>query len=303
VWVRRELHYGRQLDGGKINLTVKASTTTRLPRSASELFSLNASAAHQTTAFSGVVTVPDSPALGGSPVPWATTNSFKVIFTSPFRYGGGTLVLDLAATPQKSGAPSFWYVDHEYVFHNGMASIFGQTCSQFTAGGLSLTAESKGLQIGGTARIIAFGHPGASPLLLVGISKLQPGIDLGLIGATGCRQYVNYFSIARLQYQKVVPNFEAAFTNLFVQVPPNPALVGSLVFLQSADIETRLARSEWTNPAGLTTSNGLELRISTTSPTLGMSIVQSQEVEIGKPLPVGGRIDVERAPVIRLLYR
>ena len=73
--------------------------------------------------------------------------------------------------------------------------------------------------------------------------------------------------------------------------------------MQFADLEIYMPRSSWTNPAGLTTTNALELGLATTSPELGMSTVMSHVVGAGDPMPARGAVDVEAGPVMRFLVR
>ena len=64
-----------------------------------------------------------------------------------------------------------------------------------------------------------------------------------------------------------------------------------------------LPKSEWTNAAGMTTSNGLALTISSVPPTLGMSMVRLYAVDPAKITPGWGAVDVSKAPVIRFTYK
>ncbi|MEC8252974.1 MAG: hypothetical protein VX044_07150 [Planctomycetota bacterium] len=77
-----------------------------------------------------------------------------------------------------------------------------------------------------------------------GSSEVNPGIDLGVIGAPGCSAYTsNDLGIANLV-------LGASSVTLSVNVPNNPALSGAMLTVQSAS-------SSSTNAFGASTSNGL----------------------------------------------
>jgi hypothetical protein len=123
------------------------------------------------------------------------------------------------------------------------------------------------------------------------------------MGALGCRQYINYFLVAPLIYQPKLIDSKVVISKFVAQVPPNKSLAGTNVYLQSAESELSLDRKTWTNAAGLTTSSGLRIQLASKAPSLGLSIVRSSAVSPGKTLPDFGRVDVERAPVMRVMYR
>lgn len=304
LWFRRTLTDNSALVGGTISLTIGLAHTATAPERASMAFEANAPATSQTEVFRGSVLVPHAPALGPTPAPWSRDNAFQVAFPTGFTYRGGTLVVDIAGGPASPGGPIAWYMDHELRPHDGTATTFGTSCSNYKLqGGLNLLAEDSGLQIGGTARIMAMGRPNTRPLLLLGITPIPTGVDLAPMGAPGCQQYLSIFSSLGLSYQPPIPGFDPVFTHLLLPVPFDTSLISAQITMQTADIETSLPTSSWSNVAGLTTSNGLTLRIASTQPTLDMSVVQSAAVDPGQAIPASGRVDVERAPVFRILYR
>lgn len=300
--VRRNLD-GSPLVGGTVDWTVHLSTTATPPAEASPVFADNAAAAQQTLVFRGAVVVPDSPIPATPLDPWSPTNAFAVTFTPSvnFVYAGGTLVLDLTGTPRQAGAPHFWYVDQEEDPVQGAVTSFGLTCSTFHASGQTLTAQP-GIQIGNPLRLVGFSRPGASSLLLLG-AAIPGGFDLGVTGAPGCFQHVGAALAVGLVERGVLPNFYAACTNFELRVPPAAPLLGTSVCAQMADLETGLPKAQWTNAAGLTTSNALRLDLAKQAPALGLATVRSDEVESNKPFPDRGDVDVRRGPVLRLVYQ
>ena len=304
IQFRRSLDPNEVLEGGAVAMTVWLHEVSGVAASASSNFADNAPVAQRVEVFKGVLIVPSSPKVGSLPNAWSTANSFQIVFRTPFSYSGGTLVVELLAAPKATGTPGRWPLDCEHVTHDGMASTFGSSCSSFAmSDGLALVAEDSGLQVGGTARVLSFGRPGTRPVLLLGVTPLTQGIDLAGLGATGCFQFVDYFLSQGLVYQTPIPNFASAHAEVLLKIPLDPSLFKAQLTMQSADIETGLPQASWTNSAGLTTSNGLTLQLASTQPTLGMSTVQSTTIGLGQSAPVSGRVDVERAPVMRLLYR
>ncbi|MBL8756290.1 MAG: hypothetical protein JNK15_23545 [Planctomycetes bacterium] len=83
-------------------------------------------------------------------------------------------------------------------------------------------------------------------LLLVGFAQLPAPFDLGVFGAPGCKAYHSLdMSLGFLPYDTMAP----------IQIPNNPALVGSKVLFQGAHLHML------NNAMGVATSNALEMTI------------------------------------------
>lgn len=299
---RRDLDYAGAQRGGEMDLLVRVSSAQVAPDKAEELFAQNSGFA--SIVFQGRVVVPDSPVVGTAPVPWSAINSVVIPFSTAYPYTGGNLCVDIEGRPLTGNEPEFWYVDHELGGSGGIVTPIGKSCSSFRdASDQSLYADSMSLQIGSSMRLTGLGRPGASPLMLFGASAIPGGIDLSLIGAAGCSQYVNYFLTLGLSYRPPQQYLGGSFTHFETQIPPQKILLGAKVYVQFADLETSLPRSSWTNPIGLTTTNGLELRIALAGPSVGMSTVTSHVVGASDPMPLRGQVDVEAAPVMRVMVR
>ncbi|MCA8955094.1 MAG: hypothetical protein KDC87_03415 [Planctomycetes bacterium] len=302
--VRRNLD-GTSLVGGTIDLDVSLSTTSRLPTAASPRFADNAPSAQQVSVFSGPVVVPTSPVPTDPIDPWSAQNKVHVGFAakSAFVYRGGTLVLDLGGRPRNSGGPKFWYADFELDVAESSTSSVGVTCSRFMLEPerQTLTVQP-GIQIGNPVRFVGLSRPGARSLLLLGGQAIPGGVDLSPLGAPGCAQYVGVGALVGIVQRGTVPGFDAAFANLQLQIPFTPGLLGTSFFAQLADLETNLARSEWSNAAGMTTSNALRVDLPASAPSIGLAVVRTDEVSGTTPFPAFGEVDVRRGPVLRLLY-
>ena len=297
---RRDFSVGRSLKGGSINLQIRLSRGAREPARASRDMTKNST--QSKLVFSGDVVLPNSPALGSNRYdPWGPSNSVHIKFTKPFIYSGGALCIDITGRPVANKNPGLWRLDYELGFRGGSATPFGKSCWGMAHNGISLRANRLRLQIGSTMSVTAIGRDRASPLLLIGASDYPAGIDLSPMGALGCRRYVNYQVIVPLRYTSIGSNTKVGSLRFESVIPVNKTLLRARFFIQVVDFERNLPKSEWTNSAALTTSNGLALTIASFPPTLGMSIITSRTVGPKQPIPTTGATNVELGPVMRFV--
>ncbi len=195
-----------------------------------------------------------------------------------------------------------WFVDFETDNGDGITAQYGQSCSQFKdIDGHSASAVSRSLRIGSTAEVRGFGRPGATPMLLLGVTPYFSGIDLGFIGAPGCKKYVDHLLQFWLQYNPPLPQLDRAWVYFTAKIPNDNSLLGITAYMQFADNETALPPNQWTNPIGLTTTNGVTLQMSAMQPTLGIATVTSGDGPAGV-VPTKGLVDVGSGPILRILY-
>jgi hypothetical protein len=187
-------------------------------------------------------------------------------------------------------------VDFEYDRNGGKVVDLGTGCKMKSLGfGARAYASAQHLRIGSTAQILALGRRGTSALLILGALDHKPARSLAHMGASGCFLYVQpVLAVPVGAYSDFPFPGMPAYMDVLVQIPVSSSLMGSRTLVQFANNETMLPRSSWTNPAGMTTSNGLALTISAVPPSLGMSMVRSYAVN-----PVGncGREQGTRDPV------
>ncbi|MCB9872274.1 MAG: hypothetical protein H6837_20635 [Planctomycetes bacterium] len=294
---RRDLGDRGALRGGAVDLEVRLAAAVSGAAKTSEQFGVNRPA--PTVVFANTVAVPDSPEVGATTQPWDPRNTIRIDFSTPYPYAGGTLCIELVGRPVKGKEPVRWNVDHELAEAGGAVREFGTSCSPFAAHGSSLNAETTGLTIGSSLRLVGFGRTGSSPLLLIGARAIPGGVDLTPMGAPGCSQLVDAMAAQPLLYYPPRVEKAAAFFNFRAQVPADGSLLAARVYFQSVDIETGLPKP-WSNPAGLTTSNAVELHLASTHPVLGMAVVRATMPTASEPAT--GSVDVEAAPVMRVLY-
>ena len=140
------------------------------------------------------------------------------------------------------------------------------------------------------------------PLMVLGGSLAPIGADLSAMGATNCQLYVNYFLTLPLAYTVHKDPALPAITTFESQIPTSTGLLDLNLFAQFADDESGIAAKDRTNPAGLTTSNAVQIKIASTRPDLGMSIVTSGTIASNAGQPTRGEVNVTIGPVMRLLY-
>lgn len=299
IWLRRDAASKGALTGGTSRLTLKLSQTARLPEQASALFDQN-HGAQAAVVFQGDVTVPNSPAVVEPYDPWAAANSVRIPLQSQFAYVGGTLCIEFAGAP--NGPSRYWGVDASLEASDAAVAEIGRACP--TNGRAStLTTVGTGLsKPGGSVVLHGFGQAGGMATLMIGLTPYGSGIDLSVFGATGCMLYND----AALTF--LAPHVDRGVPGMLgagrwdLQVPADPGFGGITLRMQILTTEWALPRSQWSNAAGITTSNGIALTTSAKPPQLGMSLVTAPWSGSGE-LPASGTVDAGRGPVVRIEAR
>jgi hypothetical protein len=297
--LRRDATSKGALTGGTSRITVALSTTTRVPEHALGAFDLN-HGGNRVALFQGDVTVPSSPAVGPNHDPWSPANTVRIPLGSGFAYASGSLCIDLCGAP--AGRARYWGVDAEVEPSNGSATSVGTACPPNLRRETATVSGAGFAKPGGSLAVLAFGKPGAGAALLAGVQPYGSGIDLTPFGATGCSLYqapVLTFPASLIDHQ--VPGMLAA-AHWSLQFPADPGFAGVTLRLQAITMEWSLPRSEWSNAAGVTTSNGLVLTTSALPPALGFALVSARWSGTGTP-PASGTVDIGRGPVLRIGYR
>ncbi len=303
--VRRDSHYDRALGSAQAQLSVSLSDRAGDPDRPSPQFAANRGATPRQV-FSGSVAAPASPALGsGATAPWDAAHSIRIAFAQPFPYAGGTLCVEIDGYPVVGTTECFWPIDAAAASTPGGAvQHLGAACGPFAASGLTASAVPETLRLGNTAVLIAWGLPSTPAVALIGSGPLSPPLDLGPMGATGCTLQVNPSLSLPLQFGSAPPLVNSGAANLRVQVPTSPTLAGGSLFAQWLNIETSLPRTQWSNPAGITASNGLQATLSSAvTASLDMAMITSAAMPSGAPLPSTGETVLHKAPVVELLWQ
>ena len=295
LWLRRDAQFGDPLAPQAADLVVRLSETPRDADDPANVLAQNHGPA-VVQVFQGRVSLPAAPAVAGGPAPWDAQHAVALPFSTPFAYGGGNLCIDIEGRAVRSGTPCFWPFDAATSFHPGTVAHIGQPCGA-TPGPFNADADHGTLRIGSTALFRAWAQPDTPGVAMLAMQALPQPFDLTGLGATGCALYI--------YPDAVLPQFFGGttlgigITELTLQLPLNPTLMGGGFHVQFADLETGLPPSQWSNSLGLTTTNAVRATVSSRPPDLGMSMVTTAPVPAGQPFPGTGETDVSVAPVLR----
>jgi hypothetical protein len=242
--------------GGTVpNVTVQISNTTAALGNMATTFAGNVTSP-PTTVFTGAVTLPAYPAsvadLPG-PLPW----DIVIPFATPWLCAASANVLvDITGNNAPNAQPTYWL---DAVQGGGSATTFGTRGDNPTSDNLLL-----GVSTGNSLepRLLTPGHgidfnsglsftqpPG---VLALGLQAQPVPIDLGVIGAPTNTLYIDPLVLAAHAW---TPSFIGFFSTFTLAVPSHPALVGTLVYGQSAIFEPTA------NALGLVLSAAVEVRV------------------------------------------
>lgn len=299
LWLRRDSGTPETLVGGTSTLRVRISETPTAPERAARTFALNHGPS-PVDVFQGTLVVPASPPPGSDP--WAADQTVRVAFASPFLYGSGNLCIEIECTGAEGASP-FWPVEGIREALAGSVGVLGSHCSRSTelVGTRMASANAETLTIGATAEISTGGRYGSFAALLFG-TEIPGGIDLSGIGMSGCTLFVQpsaTFATTLSARPNVVPAWETAFASFRFAVPFDATLLSGTFVTQVANLEIG---ATFSNPLGVTLSEGLRLSLAASAPTLAMATVESPQVDAPAALPGEGNVVNQRAPVLKLLY-
>ena len=276
--------------GGAIDLTVNISVAPHTPLACSATFSQNIGA-NPTTVFSGLISVPTSPATTGSAVAWTPDNVVRIPVVPPYPYTGGTLCIDIVGHPVAGQEVQWWAADATFQQVPGTTTDLGGGCSSNPASlGNWSSIETNSLVTGGHARMMAFGSPYGLAIAAIGPQSAPiPLTTLGLNPPGACAMRV--FPLTILIPTLFIPDPDPAFAtsgglaDIVVKIPNVPAAQGFTLTTQWLD---------WTQQAS---SNAIEWTIAASVPSLDMASIE------GHALDTEGNASVHIAPVIRFEHQ
>ena len=298
LWLRRDFSFQGALQGAVIDLSLVLSVTDADPNAPSGEFARN-HGSNPTTAFVGTIVIPSSPRPNWGFGGWTEENTVRIKFDSAFSYSGGTLVLDITGWPQAGSDSPFWPIDMEFLGSDGVVQDYGNGCGNH---GLVGAVSEAGLEIGATAFFGAWGAPKSLAYLVLG-TRLPTPFDLSGMGATGCLVYIEPLFNFPTVFSGEVMGSAVGGASVDIHVPADTSLLGITLHSQWVNLEVILPVAEWSNPIGLTTSNATKFTIGTVAPSLGMSTVTSAIPLDGQSPASTGYVEINKAPVLRFLYK
>jgi hypothetical protein len=296
---RRDDLFGKQFDQSSAQLRVVMSRARRPVAQPSPAFADNAGLS-PVVVFDGVVTLPANWAAP-VPAPWTAPFTVEVPFSTAFPYSSGDICLDIEGTPINPPPSFFWWVDYEHEADVGSVTHLGTACGAAVQEHVTTAAASaRALVPGNTMSVLTVGRPSSVGILMVGVRLTQP-VSLAFLGAPGCSLYVQPLVHLPILYPATtISHGTFAATLLDIHIPAQSSLLGGRFAAQGLNLEPPHAQS---NSAGLTTTNGLEIRLAGLPPAGTLSIVRSEAVAASEPFPTTGRVSVSRGPVMQLDYQ
>jgi hypothetical protein len=298
ITLRRDAGIGHALQGGECDLTLRVSSARSSPDDPSATMDQNVGA-DVITVFAGRITLPGSPAVVGSTVPWDAANTVAISFTQGFPYVAGDLCIDLLGAPVVGSTSPQWAVDALRGTARGTVDNVGSSCAAVAAvvnaigeRATSFVAEHQ-LVAGGTVGFVARGTSDASAILTIGFRTFPQPVDLAFLGARGCRLHVDGAVSVSSVFGPAVSPFATGLgghARVAVEIPNVNGVRGAALFAQWIELGSPL----WT-------SNALRCTISTSVPGTGLALV-SAPWEGAQP-PTIGDIDVDAGFVVRFDYR
>jgi hypothetical protein len=243
-----------------------------------------------TLAFQGSIRFPASPTLTHRDEPdWSPQHSFTIPFTTPLPYSGGSLCLDLEATPTQS---TRWPLDYHADLARGSLVRYGSACGPIAAVSTrTLRASDWSLRPGATARLAVMGERSSFGLLMLAAAHLDPGLDLAAIGAPGCVLHldplVSLTAAVTVRPGRAVnhPGIGA----IGLDIPNAPEFVAAHFFAQWANIKD----------LRLTTSDAARVQLANALAPFDAATVTSPRAD-GLPMPTRGDVLPGHMPVMRL---
>ncbi|MCA8978068.1 MAG: hypothetical protein KDC98_25300 [Planctomycetes bacterium] len=282
---------------GSTNLTVTLSISPNTPLACSNSFAANTGPS-PVQVFSGTVTLPASPATGGSgsAIGWTAANIVRIPFTQPFHYAGGTICVDVTGQPI-TGQETWWMADATEEVIPGTAVVeLGPGCGGY--GGVQRqwsSVDERSLVPGGHAVFRAWGTPSGLAVAMFGAEATGPLFpQYPLLGQWGiptpnCVSYLNPLSIlATVPTVFDAPAQPSPFSSMaevLVPLPSHPAWFGFQLTTQ------------WFDLGELASSNGLRWTVGSAAPTLDMALCE------GVPQLPSGHVTTYLAHVLRFEYQ
>jgi hypothetical protein len=191
--------------------------------------------------------------------------------------------------------PGFWIFDQERYSSPGMATRFGKSCSS-TAPYMDAATNSESLRPGSSTLFtlqscpryaLALHFLGSSDTILAGQPVLPLPLDAA--GAPGCVLYTDPFHVSA-RVTDAPFGLRDGETRTDFHVPSSQELHGLTFFSQWIVSEPGV------NPLGLSTSNGVRLRLTSGPPGTGVAIVENWDLTAPT-----GIVMTHLVPVMRLV--
>lgn len=298
IWFRRDQIFGHSYQSSTSSITVSVSAAQRFTTNASQAFADNRGPT-PSIVFDGLIDLPAN-SSPPQPAPWDSIYAVRIPFSNPFPYFGSDLCVEIEGEPLTAPPGFYWSVDYEHEAPAGIVTSFGPACSAITAN-IERTAHGWGRNVvpGATFSTTSWGQPLTPCTLLLG-SRLTTPIPLDSMGASGCELLVQPAIQINQSYSDVTALGPFGIVKFDVHLPAVSSLLSARFAMQWVNLEIGSATS---NPARLTTTNGLDYTVAAGLPAGTLTTILSDAVPPATPFPATGRVSVSRGPVTRFDYR
>lgn len=277
--------------GGVIDLTVTLSISARTPLSTSSTYAVNVGTG-AVQVFTGLLSLPTSPATTGPGVPWSTQNVLRIPFQVPFVYQGGTLLVDIVGAPVAGQNANWWMADAQFENIGGTVVDLGGGCGAYGGPQHQWSYVAKrSLLPGAHARFFAYGPPNSVGLVAFGTKSATP-LPMWMLGfpsGIGCDLMLSSLDamMVAIFEPEVEPGLLArgGVAEVRLPIPGNSSVLGLSLTTQ------------WLEWSQMATSNAIEWTIASAVPSLDMALVE------GHPLAATGEVSVHLAHVMRFEYQ
>jgi hypothetical protein len=281
----------RPFPAGAADLTVSLSTSPNLPIAIDNTFAANIGP-DVLQVFSGTVSLPASPATGvaGSAVAWTAANTVRIALTTPFRYQGGSLCIDVLGTPI-GGQNAWWLADAaEEVVPGTSAVHLGNGCGIYGGPAREWSeVHERSLVPGGYGVFRANGTPYGPAFAIFGTATATPFSLAFLLPTPNCTCYLDPTAglvlVPAVFAPEVHPLAVGATAEVLLRLPATPAIFGFSMTTQ------------WLDLVQMATSNAIRWTVGTALPQLDMALVE------GNPIEPMGTVSTHLAHVLRFEYQ
>ena len=287
VAFRRDTSLNREFLGGVANIDAFVSPSARTALTLSEQFDQNFDANSRVAAFTGPVTLPTSSSPAGRLTGFGVAQDrVEIVFSTPFVYAGGSLLLDVIGRQQAASPAGAWIADGAVDSVSGTVNAIGNGCGSTK----SASVNPRMLQPGSTAGFVVDGAPGSSGVWLIG--QRIPAIDLAVIGLPGCELHVAPIASLPTLFRTLATPTGPSFTvsHLPLQVPFDSTALSASLTAQAVALSSTIETSE-----------AIEFTIAGRVSTLGMAMVHASLD--GGQSPAVGTVIANRAPVLQLRWQ
>ena len=289
------------LPGGRLNITIQLSHSSRSASAASAIFSENRGSS-PVTFFRGIVDVPSHAGHEKDPAPWAKGSSIELKGLRPFPLLGKTLCIETQTTAPaaRSNSPNApdWPIDAMRGPRGSVDIRRGNSCLPGNAE-VPASVDMAESVIGGQLAfrlqmpVLAPQQAVGQAFLLWGFDgsrfgALELPLDLGSFGAPGCFLQQEVVGVVGTPTRRL-PQSSIELAEIVFPTPRDRGAIGLDIHAQWLRFGSRSPRGSYS------LSNGVRATLGEVPSGFGYAVVATDNMS-----NVSGRIERARIPILRL---